>query len=71
MSTARPRNEGVQGSAEKTVGVMRGVWWKQGLLGSVIGEMQLELLQRQAMGVAKEGFDEGNVWICVSTWTYM
>ncbi len=71
MSTARPRNEGALGSAEKTTGIMRGVRRKQrllGLLGSVLGEMQLELLQRQAPGVTKELFD---VWICVCAWSCM
>lgn len=66
MSTARPRNEGVQGTAEKTAGIMRGVWWKQGLLGSVFKEVRLELLQRQVRGVTKDGFGVGDVcrYVC-------
>lgn len=60
MSTAGPRNEGAQGSAEETTGVMRGVRRTkrlQGLLGSVLEELQLELLQRQAPEDTKEGPD--------------
>lgn len=32
-----------------------------GLQGSLLGEVQLALLQRQAPGVTKEGFDTGDV----------
>lgn len=66
MSTARPRNEGVLGSAEKTTGVMRGKQRTKrllGLLGSVLKEVQLDLLQRQARGVTKEEYDRC-VFVC-------
>lgn len=67
MNTARPRNEGVLGSAEKTTGVMRGRQRTSrllGLLGSVLREVQFELLQRQAWGVTKEEYDRC-VFVCM------
>lgn len=62
----RACNEGVQGSAEKTDGVMRGGEQKQrlpGWQGSVFLQVRFDLLQ--AWGITKEGLDVRDVWVFV------